>query len=318
MYNKDELSLFYQKARKGLCSHAYIVDGAKGIGKLSFALECARAMLCASEDKPCGNCPSCKKALGGDHPDIHVIGKEKNALIGDVREIIRLSSLKPNDGDKQIFIICNAGKLGEGAQNALLKIIEEPPETVAIFMLVETRSSLLPTVLSRGQRIHLDGMRDDELRYAIYEKNRNLTQREIDFAVDIAAGNFGEAEKYFSKESIMLRNKAEKLFVYALNKNSYELTAALIGPRHKREPFQELLNELVFLLNEAQKKKYGTSKPRVLFSEEVDALIANASKTSIVRMCEVATIALMSVENSSNLTAVSSKLSIDLLNAATR
>jgi hypothetical protein len=145
-----------------------------------------------------------------------------------------------------------------------------------------------------------------------------LTQREIDFAVDIAAGNFGEAEKYFSKESVTLRNKAEKIFINALNKNSYELTAALIGPRHKREPFQALLNELVFLLNEAQKKKYGTSSLRILFSEELEALIANASKTSIVRMCEVATIALMSVENNSNLTAVASKLSIDLLNAATR
>lgn len=318
MYNKDELALFYQKAQNGLCSHAYIIDGAKGIGKLSFALDCARAILCTGRDKPCGDCPSCKKALGGDHPDIHIVGNEKNALIGDVREIIRLASLKPNDGEKQIFIICNAGKLGEGAQNALLKIIEEPPETVAIFMLTETRASLLPTVLSRGQRIHLDGMRDDELRFVLYEKNRTLTPREIDFAVDIAAGNFGEAEKYFSKENITLRGKAEKLLINALRKNSYELTASLIGPRHKREPFQALLNELVLLANEAQKKKYGSSKLRTLFSEELETLIENASKTSIVRMGEVATFALMSVENNSNLTAVASKLSIDLLNAATR
>ncbi len=318
MYNKDELSLFYQKAKKGLCSHAYIVDGAKGIGKLSFALDCARAMLCEGLDKPCGACPSCKKALGGDHPDIHIIGKDKNALIGDVREIIRLASLKPNDGDKQIFIICNAGKLGEGAQNALLKIIEEPPETVAIFLLVETRASLLPTVLSRGQRIHLDGMRDNELCFAIYEKNKNLTEREIDFAVDIAAGNFGEAEKYFSKESITLRNKAEKLLINALKKNNYELSASLIGPRHKREPFLAFLNEAVFLMNEAQKKKYGSLKTRILFSEELEDLIENSSKNAIVRMCEVTTAALMSVESNANLTAVASKLSIDLLNAATR
>ena len=318
MFNKDELALFNQKARKGLCSHAYIIDGAKGIGKLSFALDCARAMLCINEDKPCGICSSCKKALGGDHPDIHVIGKDKNALIGDVREIIRLASLKPNDGDKQIFIICNAGKLGEGAQNALLKIIEEPPETVAIFMLVETRASLLPTVLSRGQRIHLDGMRDNELRYAIYENNRSLTQREIDFAVDIAAGNLGEAEKYFAKENVTLRGKAEKLLINVLNRNNYEVTASLIGPRHKRESFLALLNEFVFLANEAQKKKYGVEKPRVLFSDDVSELIENASKNALVRICEVATSALMSVENNSNITAVASKLSIDLLNAATR
>ena len=70
-------------------------------------------------------------ALSGNHPDIYVIGNEKTASIDDVRRLITRSSLKPNESDKQVFIICNANKLREEAQNALLKLFEEPPSSVA-------------------------------------------------------------------------------------------------------------------------------------------------------------------------------------------
>ncbi len=318
MYNNDEFSLFCAKANSGLCSHAYIVDGIDGVGKLDFALNCARAMLCESKDKPCKFCPSCKKSLGGDHPDIHIVGRDKAAGIADVREIIRLASLKPNDGEKQIFIICNAGKLREDSQNALLKIIEEPPSTVAIFLLVETRSSLLPTVLSRGQRIHLDGMRDSELRDAVSEKYRNLTPRELDFVVENASGNFGEADKYLSKESVNLRQKAEKLLINALSKKSYELSNSLITPKYKREQLHALLDEFVSLVNESQKHKYGVTKHRALLSDQLISLLENASKRALARMGDVAMSCMASLENNSNVTVTASKLSIDLLNAATR
>lgn len=163
MYNKSELALFYEKAGRGVCSHAYIVDGAAGIGKLEFALSCARALLCTGKTKPCGICQSCRKFSLGGHPDIHITGTgEKCAGVDDIRELIRLASVMPNDGDMQVFIIANAGKMRAGAQNALLKLFEEPPPTVTVFLLTETRNSLLPTLLSRGQRIHLDGMSPKE------------------------------------------------------------------------------------------------------------------------------------------------------------
>ncbi len=318
MYNRDEASLFYQKAKSGLCSHAYIVDGANGIGKLEFALECARAMLCTEKDKPCGYCSSCNKALGGDHPDIHIIGKEKTASIADVREIIRRSSLKPNDGEKQIFIVCNAGKLREDSQNALLKLFEEPPKSVAIFLLTETRASLLPTVLSRGQRIHLDGLRDSELFEILREKHRSVPMSELEVAVDIASGNLGEAEKYLSKESRTLRGKAEKLLVFAISKNSYEMSNMLTVSKMKRDQLYPLLSEFVSLVNETEKHKYGVGKARLPISEECASLVENVSKRALARMGEAATLCMFALETNANVTASASKLCIDLLNAASR
>ena len=105
MYNSDELRLFFEKANGGVCSHAYIIDGADGVGKKEFALEAARAMLCSEKNKPCGYCKNCLMALSGNHPDIFVIGNEKTATIDEVRRLIVRASLKPNQAEKQIFII---------------------------------------------------------------------------------------------------------------------------------------------------------------------------------------------------------------------
>lgn len=318
MYNSDELRLFFAKAKSGLCSHAYIVDGENGIGKLDFALECARAMLCTEENKPCGYCASCKKVLSNDHPDIFIIGREKTASISDVRELIRRSSLKPNDADKQIFIVCNAGKLRADSQNALLKLFEEPPESVAVFLLTESRSSLLPTVLSRGQRIHLDGLRDSEIESLLREKYPKIKYSELQTALDSAHGNLGEAERYLSKENINLRAKAEKLFILALGKKSYDLSSMLINSKFKREQFHALLNEFVILACEAQKSKYGLCKTRVPIDGELASLIDDASKRALARMGEAASVCMMSLENNANITVAASKLSIDLLSAASR
>ncbi len=318
MYNSDELRLFFAKAKSGVCSHAYIVDGARGIGKLDFALECARAMLCTEPNKPCGCCASCKKALSNDHPDIFIIGQEKTGTISDVREIIRRSTLKPNDSDKQIFIVCNAGKLRADSQNALLKLFEEPPESVAVFLLTESRASLLPTVLSRGQRIHLDGMRDAEIEQHLLEKYPRAKRTEIAFALSSANGNLGEAEKYFSKENQNLRSKAGKMLELALSKKSYDLSSMLINTKFKREQLHALLDEFINLVCEAQKTKYNDQPMAIPTDSELEFLISNSTKRALARMGEAATVCIMSLENNANITVAASKLSIDLLSAASR
>lgn len=318
MHNSVEAALFAKKASLGLCSHAYIIDGAEGVGKLDFALYCAKTMLCESKDKPCGVCQDCRKADDANHPDIYIIGKDKTAAIADVRELIRRSTLKPNDADKQIFIVCNAGKLREDSQNALLKLFEEPPETVAIFLLTESRSSLLPTVLSRGQRIHLDGRRNDEIREALSEQFPNLSSRELDFAVDFACGNFGTALKFLSKESVTLRTKAEKLLDFALAKNSYEVASMLLVQKFKRDQLHAFLSEFVLLIDEILKQKYGVAKTLPVQNQGLAKRLGNASKKALVLMAEYASLCMINLENNANVTAAASKLSISLVAAASK
>lgn len=316
MYNSEEARLFSARAAQGLCSHAYIVDGEAGIGKLDFALYCARTMLCTEANKPCSYCESCRKALDNNHPDIFIIGKEKTAAIADVRELIRRAGLKPNDGDKQIFIVCNAGKLREDSQNALLKIFEEPPESVALFLLTESRAALLPTVLSRGQRIHLDGMSDSELEAEILAKSPSLDRETLKAVVKMAGGNLSKAKKYLSKENIALREKAERLLGFVLAKNSYEVCAMLIGPKHKRESLLQLLSEFAALVAEAQKEKYSAENMGLPVTGECAERLKNAGRKALVSIGEATLSAMELIENNANITAATSKLSIDLLRAA--
>ena len=318
MYNREEARLFSVRANQGLCSHAYIVDGEEGIGKLDFALYCARTMLCAEKNKPCGYCDNCRKALDNGHPDIFIVGQEKNASIADVRELIRRSGLKPNDADKQIFIVCNAGKLRSDSQNALLKLFEEPPESVAIFLLTESRSSLLPTVLSRGQRIHLDGMSDQELEVEIATKHPGMDRMLLKSIVSMAAGNLKKAESHLSKENVALRDKAERLLEAVLTKNSYDVCAMLAAPKHKRETFFALLNEFTALLCDIQKQKYGSESVRTLKSADCAEMIRSVGKKTLSVIGEIVLNAMESIENNANITAASSQLAIDLIRAATK
>lgn len=317
MHNSEEAALFSVKAKNGLCSHAYIVDGASGVGKLDFALYCARAMLCNGHQKPCDVCPSCRKALEQSHPDIYVVGRDKTANIDAVRDLIRRASLKPNDADKQVFIVCNAGKLRADAQNALLKLFEEPPETVAIFLLTESRASLLPTVLSRGQRIHLDGMTDADLKLKLCEKYPKASGRDISVALKIARGNLGVAEKYLSKESAGNRAKAENILQHALSRQGYELSLALLVPKFKREQLYAILAEVIFLASEAEKDKYGIEN-FMPDSGDCAFWLKKASKRALAAICEMTQLCMISLENNANVNTAASKLMLDLLVAAAR
>lgn len=318
MYNSDELRLFFEKAKSGVCSHAYIVDGSDGVGKTDFALEAARAMLCTEGNKPCGYCKSCKMALSENHPDIYLVGKDKTASIDDVRRLIARASLKPNESDKQVFIICNANKLREEAQNALLKLFEEPPATVAIFLLTESRSSLLPTVLSRGQRIHLDGLREIELFQKLDEKYPNTSRSELEAAVKRANGNYGVAEKYLSKENSSLREKAENLLLFALAKKNYELTSALVLPKHKRDQLRAVMVELITLTNECEKARYGVKNTLPPKNKELAEIVKNASKRALSRICEAATGGIVALDGNRNVMATATKLATELMKAAAR
>lgn len=318
MYNKSELALFYEKAGRGVCSHAYIVDGAAGIGKLEFALSCARALLCTGKTKPCGICQSCRKFSLGGHPDIHITGTgEKCAGVDDIRELIRLASVMPNDGDMQVFIIANAGKMRAGAQNALLKLFEEPPPTVTVFLLTETRNSLLPTLLSRGQRIHLDGMSPKEALAELAARCGG-SGGEAERALEAANRSVGEAERLLSPESAENRKKACEILLYALSGKSYELSKALLLPKYKREKLYDILDSLLLLLLQRQKEKYGFGAQPFPPAGELAALLASAGKRSLARAGAAVISCMTALEASANVNAAASRLAVELIVAASK
>ena len=142
---------------EGKLSHAYILEGSKGSGKHLFAMGIAAALSCEnrgndSSPLPCRTCPSCKKILSGNSPDIIHVGKGDKATLGveAIRTLKQDVWIAPNDSDVKVYIIEDAHLMTIQAQNALLLTLEEPPSYVLFLLLCESAAPLLETVRSRA------------------------------------------------------------------------------------------------------------------------------------------------------------------------
>ena len=147
-------------------SHAYLFGGESGSGKKMMASLFAMTLQCEKHGvEPCMECPSCKKAQSQNHPDIIYVKHEKpNTIsIDEIREqLINDVMIKPYSSPYKIYIIDEAQKLTLQAQNALLKILEEPPD-YGVFLILSTNAErLLPTIRSRCAELQLGPVAQDE------------------------------------------------------------------------------------------------------------------------------------------------------------
>lgn len=130
---------------------AVLLSGPDGSGKTDFAQTIAAALLCTgASPRPCGACASCHKVAHGTHPDLIVIDEGDGEIkVETARNIRDEAAILPNDGDRKVFIIHNADRMNLSAQNALLKVLEEPPRYVFFILLSSQPGVLLQTIRSR-------------------------------------------------------------------------------------------------------------------------------------------------------------------------
>ncbi|MBO5727912.1 MAG: DNA polymerase III subunit delta [Oscillospiraceae bacterium] len=147
------------RLRQGRLGHAFILSGPAGAGKGTLAAILARALVCSQEqDKPCGCCPACKKALAGIHPDIITLRPEEEGKAITVDQIRWLRSdahIRPNEAARKVYVLPEADRLRDEAQNAMLKLLEDGPPYAAFLLLAENAGGLLTTVRSRCQELSL-------------------------------------------------------------------------------------------------------------------------------------------------------------------
>ena len=139
-------------------AHAYLFCGIRGTGKTSLARILSRALNCTNPDSgnPCNQCESCKSILNETNVNVVEMDGASNNGVAEVRELREKAKFLPADAKYKIYIIDEAHMLTKSAFNALLKILEEPPEYL-IFMLATTEPQAIPaTILSRCQRFDLN------------------------------------------------------------------------------------------------------------------------------------------------------------------
>ena len=141
--------------------HAILLEGEQGSGTERLAALLAQAAVCLSHgNRPCGHCEGCVKAQAGSHPDIITVDGEKDPRAFPVDTIRRIRSeayIRPNEAPCKVFVMLGVQNMSEVSQNALLKILEEPPENVIFILTAASAAVLLPTVRSRLQVFHVAG-----------------------------------------------------------------------------------------------------------------------------------------------------------------
>ena len=138
--------------------HAYLISSGTEQEREALAKELAQTMVCSSDAKrPCGECRHCRKALAGIHPDILYVEREtddkgvlkREISVGQARRMAADAWIRPNEADRKVYIIREAQTLNLNAQNALIKLLEEPPAGACFILCADNAASLLDTVRSR-------------------------------------------------------------------------------------------------------------------------------------------------------------------------
>lgn len=138
-------------------SHAYIIAGETGSGRGVLAQFMAQKALCNQENAPCGSCDHCEKVEDRIHPDVQILGNPdgKALSVEQIRQIHKDCLLRPNQAQGKVYAILQADQLGPSAQNALLKILEEPPSYATFLLITGENAALLETIRSRCQLLRL-------------------------------------------------------------------------------------------------------------------------------------------------------------------
>lgn len=249
LYSKKNITDTVSAMRKNnRFAHSFLLTGEQGTGKKTAALYMAMSLLCDDPDEnmlPCGKCRQCKRIEKGIHPDVITAqpSTEKGNYTVDYfrDELIPDIYVYPNDGDSKVYIIPNAAKLNITCQNALLKVVEEPPDHVYFIFTAEDKSVLLPTVLSRVVQLSVTGCSPEESAEALRSMDKYSTE-DIEKAVSAYGGNIGKCVDFLEKgEYYDLFVTADNVANAIINSDKYTILKEL-SLCTNRDRFRAVLN----------------------------------------------------------------------------
>ncbi len=229
----------------GKIPHAIMLEGERGLGKHTLAAHIASLAVCSGENPPCGLCRSCHLCSVGSHPDVVTVSPMgKQIKIDQIRDLRQKAYLKASMGERKVYIIESAENMNAAAQNAFLKVLEEPPAGVIFILLVTSADSLLPTVRSRCIVLSLVVPEKGEAAEYLAQTT-NHSAAEIDSALTAAKCNIGIAMEILSgKRDKGFSGLAKELLSDINGATSYEMLKKLKPYEKDRVAIDAILNEL--------------------------------------------------------------------------
>jgi DNA polymerase-3 subunit delta' len=205
--------------RRGRVPHTLCFTGDDGIGKRLTAMNFAMALNCVGassdaglfaaedvsgaagheDDAPdaCGECPSCRKVMSGNHPDVHLLtpqGDARQIKVAEVRQLEEALSFRPFEGQWKVAIVDDADRINEAAANAFLKTLEEPAAHSVIVLVTSRPDMLLPTIRSRCQMVRFSPLPVEELGSFLESRLQGISDGEAMLRSRLSGGRPGLAQ----------------------------------------------------------------------------------------------------------------------------
>ena len=236
---------------RGHISHFYVISGPRGSGKHTLAHLLASAILCQGQHKPCGVCGPCRKLAAGNHPDFITVEdpEHKNVAVKIVRQFREDVFIRPNESNYKIYLFPQ--ELGTEGQNALLKILEEPPKYGVFILLTDNPEKLLPTVRSRCTELKLQSLPEKLLHRQLKMDFPQVPEEDIASAMERSGGFLGQARELL-KEGDSVPPQTESFVRSFAARDVLGLTMTLVPlEKWKRDPLLELLHSWLELTEQA-------------------------------------------------------------------
>ncbi len=246
-------------------AHFYLISGPEGSGKRTLARLLSAAILCRGADKPCGGC-GCRKALEGIHPDVITVDdlEHKNVSVDVIRRARADVYVRPNEADRKVYLLPRAQDMLPPAQNALLKILEEPPEYGVFILLTDNPDKLLPTIRSRCRELKMTAVPEGELQQALAGEFPQADPAEITAAVRRSGGFLGQAKALLT-EGMGYSPQTERFAECFSTKDHLGLTQTLVSmEKWKRDQLIPVLQQWTQLLEGALAHQAGGAAAHLL------------------------------------------------------
>lgn len=270
--------------------HAYIFQGDEGVGKEAMARTFAAGLQCqGGPENPCKECVSCRQMESGNQPDVIWVSREKTSLgVDEIREqLCNTMDIKPFSSPYKIYIVPEAEKMTEAAQNALLKTIEEPPEYGVVILMTSNITALLPTIQSRCLTLEFRPLSTATVE-AFLREQCQVPDYLAKASAAFAQGNLGKAVRYAKSEDFIERKDQILSLLRGVEQMDLsEMLAVIKELGTRRDEVRDYIDLMVLWYRDVLIFKATKNVNQLLFQEEASHISREASHRSYEKLEEI-------------------------------